>query len=796
MKTIDSSTMGNTAVGSKLAGFHECKYVSSDNKDDLFNRMYIDIIKALRFVGYIDSKSDYPHLMKIKNNSMTIDEVIFNLNNHLRENNTSKKCNKLVELIESEGSLWANYNYDLKGVHDHFYLNDLEITACSGNPFYEEKNEVLNLVRLYDELVLNKYKGKKNVKLINDPGTMKDFCCEINRAYCSMKSSNSRALENAFNQFSKDSRVESFINIRKNNKIFYQLVKKETDSVEEPQDSSLTDNNIQYLSSSLPTPVLLPTAVTSMQVTSPNPFDEDDPPELVQLKATYSALVEAPYKKQYSKTTKKLKLENEKIGSIDEFCRALNEIKNSTNGTLASTRYQLLVKFVENEMVAKIIGRMEGIPNDFYIKPTEALCRNGELLESVLNKYVNAETPTLRTGHIEKITEDLKNKTLRDNILIELEPNDHVRVITFPNDKDKIALVLSKLLEGHKVYGTFNEKIAEYLKISGLGAYMQLQPLPNKTLHVELNHDSPDSVNGKIDNLTELMNFMRKHLKDINTELADLPPRPAEWASLEQLQEYFYQQILAFETHSSTYNGVKSAKEWVQDCWIKLFSQVNSETFFGAKKDEPIDTIKNLRQAFHSKVRHDNYEKSVLNSPEYKVIDQGLGRMQKQAQTLHDLIARNTISTDITENLTSALRYSMASECVELKQQSKSINFNHFISKAKVVIPIATVASLIFLAVFPPAAPIAAAVLFSAALIYLFTKFKPKLETSAASKQLSSAMTGLVYQLPFQLVSHDVSWGEAWKDRKGPIMQAIKSWWSGSEAPAPNLSESLNPSPE
>ncbi|EPM2818468.1 hypothetical protein AB9H26_17020 [Yersinia enterocolitica] len=138
----------------------------------------------------------------------------------------------------------------------------------------------------------------------------------------------------------------------------------------------------------------------------------------------------------------------------------------------------------------------------------------------------------------------------------------------------------------------------------------------------------------------------------------------------------------------------------------------------------------------------------------------------------------------------------MASECVELKQQSKSINFNHFISKAKVVIPIATVASLIVLAVFPPAAPIAAAILFSAALIYLFTKFKPKLETSAASKQLSSAMTKLVYQLPFQLVSHDVSWGEAWKDRKGPIMQAIKSWWSGSEASGPNLSESLNPSPE
>ncbi|HEN3664386.1 TPA: hypothetical protein U5E42_004228, partial [Yersinia enterocolitica] len=211
---------------------------------------------------------------------------------------------------------------------------------------------------------------KKNVKLINDPVTMKDFCCEINRAYCIMKDSTSRALENAFNQFSKDSRVESFISIRKNNKIFYELVKKETDSVEEPQDSSLTDDNIQYLNSSLPTPVLLPTAVTSMQVTPPNPFDEDDTPELVQLKATYSALVEAPYKKQYSKTTKKLKLENEKIGSIDEFCRALNEIKNSTNGTLASTRYQLLVKFVENEMVAKIIGRMEGIPNDFYIKPT------------------------------------------------------------------------------------------------------------------------------------------------------------------------------------------------------------------------------------------------------------------------------------------------------------------------------------------------------------------------------------------------------------------------------------------
>lgn len=765
MKTIDSSTMGNTAVDSKLVGFHECKYVTSDNKGDLFNRMYIDIMKALCSAGYIDSKSDYPHLMKIKNNSMTIDEVIFNLNNHLRENNTSKKCNKLVELIKSEGSLWANYNYDLKGFHDHFYLNDLEITACSGNPFYEQQNEVLNLVGLYDELVLNKYKGKKNVKLINDPGTMKDFCCEINRAYCSMKDSTSRALENAFNQFSKDSRVESFISIRKNNKIFYQLVKKETDSVEEPQDSSFTDDNIQYLNSSLPTPVLLPTAVTSMQVTPPNPFDEDDPPELVQLKAMYSALVEAPYKKQYSKTTKKLKLENEKIGSIDEFCRALNEIKNSTNGTLSSTRYKLLVKFVENEMVAKIIVRMEGVPNDFYIKPTEALCRNGELLESVLNKYINAETPTLRTGHVEKITEDLKNKTLRDNILIELEPNDHIRVINFPNDNDKIALVLSKLLEGHKVYGTFNEKIAEYLKVSGLGAYMQLQPLPDKKLYVMLNNDTPDSVNDKIDKLSELMAFMSKHVKNISTVLDNFPTRPAKDAGLKQLQQHYYEKMLSFKTPLSTEAGQRgsSISTWIQDKWAKLNDKANSETYFGAEKDAPIETIEKLRQAFNSYLRHENHEKSALNSPEYKIIDQGLDRIQKQAQTLEDLITKNIIAKDMTDNLTLALRYSMASECVELKQQSKSINFNHFISKAKVVIPIATVASLIFLAAFPPAAPIAAAVLFSAALIYLFTKFKPKLETSAASKQLSSAMTGLVYQLPFQLVSHDVSWGKLGK---------------------------------
>ncbi|WP_315850471.1 MFS transporter permease, partial [Yersinia rochesterensis] len=594
------------------------------------------------------------------------------------------------------------------------------------------------------------------------------------------------------------SRVESFISIRKNYKIFYQLVKKETDSVEEPQDSSFTDDNIQYLNSSLPTPVLLPTAVTSMQVTPPNPFDEDDPPELVQLKAMYSALVEAPYKKQYSKTTKKLKLENEKIGSIDEFCRALNEIKNSTNGTLSSTRYKLLVKFVENEMVAKIIVRMEGVPNDFYIKPTEALCRNGELLESVLNKYINAETPTLRTGHVEKITEDLKNKTLRDNILIELEPNDHIRVINFPNDNDKIALVLSKLLEGHKVYGTFNEKIAEYLKVSGLGAYMQLQPLPDKKLYVMLNNDTPDSVNDKIDKLSELMAFMSKHVKNISTVLDNFPTRPAKDAGLKQLQQHYYEKMLSFKTPLSTEAGQRgsSISTWIQDKWAKLNDKANSETYFGAEKDAPIETIEKLRQAFNSYLRHENHEKSALNSPEYKIIDQGLDRIQKQAQTLEDLITKNIIAKDMTDNLTLALRYSMASECVELKQQSKSINFNHFISKAKVVIPIATVASLIFLAAFPPAAPIAAAVLFSAALIYLFTKFKPKLETSAASKQLSSAMTGLVYQLPFQLVSHDVSWGEAWKVRMGPIIQAIKTWWSGSEAPEPNLSESLNPSPE
>lgn len=774
--------------------------------DDLFNEIEIKITKVLYDAGYMENITNYPHLEKIKGGSSTVDEILINLNNHFRENSDGAKCKKLIKLIKKGQGLGLNKDYELVKYKDRFYLNSSGVSTLSGNPFWEQ-DEVSKLIDLYGTMTSKKYGGDDAVKLKDGLSTMADFCCEINRIYTCITPLHLIKLKPILKEFANHKDVKCYIDLREDKKNFYQFVKKEIGPVEEQIDPAKTQDNIQFFTavSDVSAPILSPATEKRSLAPSYNPFFEEEQellPEAKQLseldllKATYSAIVDGPYQKNHS-LDEILKLTNENISSVADFCRELNKIKNNTNGTSSRTRYKLLVDFSQNEEVKKLIGIMEGAPKDFYVKPTVGLCNNGLLLERMLNEYVNIEKSMLRAGHVKKIRNDLKNITLRDNISIELEKNDHVMIRDFPDDNRKIALVLTALLEQHQSKGTLSQKIAEFLKISRLGAYMQLQPLPDNKIHVVFNRDNLASVNGKIDNLAELMNFMQKHLKDVNTELANLPQRPAEGASLEQLQKYFYQQILAFETQSSTYDGVKSVKEWVKKYWGKLLGHADSETFFGAKmKYKPIDTIKNLRQAFHSNLRHENYEKSALNSPEYKIIDQGLGRMQKQAQTLHDLIARNIIPTDITENLTAALRYSMASECVELKQQSKSINFNHFISKAKVVIPIATVASLIVLAVFPPAAPIAAAILFSAALIYLFTKFKPKLETSAASKQLSSAMTELVYQLPFQLVSHDVSWGEAWKDRKGPIMQAIKSWWSGSEAPGPNLSESLNPSPE
>ncbi|HHH0903399.1 TPA: hypothetical protein ACPZPW_002145, partial [Yersinia enterocolitica] len=55
--------------------------------DTLFNEIEIKITKALYYAGYKGNLSDYPHLKKIKENSSAIDEILINLNDHLRENN-------------------------------------------------------------------------------------------------------------------------------------------------------------------------------------------------------------------------------------------------------------------------------------------------------------------------------------------------------------------------------------------------------------------------------------------------------------------------------------------------------------------------------------------------------------------------------------------------------------------------------------------------------------------------------------------------------------------------------------
>ncbi|HHL2498195.1 TPA: MFS transporter permease [Yersinia enterocolitica] len=766
---------------------------SNGKENILSNEMKVMLSKlSLKYSGLIE---------KLKN-TCSFDDFMDYFNVFLKESDHNH--DKLFKSFSDDKKLELSDMYEMQKKSNYFYLlsknvNGLEVIEVSTNPFENVAPEVKVMLELYDIEVAAKYNNDKCIKLNNSISTREDFCDEINRIYACISHPRFSTLKPILDKFTKHKDVKHHIGRRENNKIFYQFVKKEICPIEEQKNPAKTKENIDFLTavSDVSASILSPATEKLTPAPPYNPFEEELLPEAKQLseldllKAIYSAIVDGPYQKSHS-LDERLKLTNENINSVAEFCRELNKIKNNTNETFSSTRYTLLVKFSKDEEVKKLIGIMEGTPKDFYVKPTVELCNNGKLLETVLNQYL-----TEKPDRKKKIDKILKDEMIKSNITIELKNNNQVGIISFPDDHERIASILTALLKNHELNGSLSGEIERYLKKSHLGAYMQLQPLPDNKIHVVFNCDNLASVNGKIDNLAELMNFMQKHLKDINTELADLPQRPAEGASLEQLQKYFYQQILAFETQSSTYDGVKSVKEWVKKYWGKLLGHADSETFFGAKmEDKPIDTIKNLRQAFHSNLRHENYEKSALNSPEYKIIDQGLGRMQKQAQTLHDLIAKNIVPTDITENLTSALRYSMASECVELKQQSKSINFNHFISKAKVVIPIATVASLIVLAVFPPAAPIAAAILFSAALIYLFTKFKPKLETSAASKQLSSAMTELVYQLPFQLVSHDVSWGEAWKDRKGPIMQAIKSWWSGSETPGPNLSESLNSSPE
>ncbi len=332
--------------------------------------------------------------------------------------------------------------------------------------------------------------------------------------------------------------------------------------------------------------------------------------------------------------------------------------------------------------------------------------------------------------------------------------------------------------------------------MSRLGAHMQLQLLLNgDSVHVALNQDTEESIRDKITHLSELTDFIGKHLKYVNTQLNDIPALPAKGTSLKELQEYYFDQTLAFDIHPSMYTEPQgmfiSAKRWLNVKWGNIIGDVTAKTYFGREGDKPIDTIRNLREILNRNLNNQNYEKTALNNYKYQVIDEGLNRIEEQAKTLNNLISKRMLSVDMAKKVTFAFCYSVASECVDLKQQSKSINFNKFLTRVKVIAPLAAVLSVgILVAGVGGAtlAPILAIGICCIGLYYLLTKCKPKLEKSEMSKQLTDAMPGLVYQKDFHLDSHDVSWGEAWKYRKG----AIKSWWSGEQVAAPTLSEPSN----
>lgn len=770
--------------------------------DDLFNEIEIKITKALYDAGYTENISGYPHLKKIKENSSSVDEVLINLNDHLRENNNETNCKELVKLINNGQDLGINNDYRLDACKDRFYLNSSGVSTLSGNPFWEQ-DEVSKLIDLYGTMTSKKYGGDDAVKLKDGLSTMADFCCEINRIYTCITPLHLIKLKPILKEFANHKDVKCYIGRRENNKIFYQFVKKEIGPVEEQKNLTKTEDNINFLTvvSDVSASIFSLTTNKPTQVSSYNPFEDELLPEvkpsseLDLLKENYSKIVDGPYQKSHPHD-EKLKLKNENISSIDEFCRELNKIKNHTNEMLSSTRYKLLVEFSKHEEVKNLIGIMEGTPKDFYVKPTVELCNNGLLLERMLNEYINIEASTLRAGHVKKIRNDLKNITLRDNISIELEKNGHVMVRYFPDDNRKIALVLTALLEQHQSKGTLSQKIAEFLKISQLGAYMQLQPLPGKLkIQVSVNQDTVESVNDKISHLSELMDFIGRHLKHINTVLINFPTRPGEGASLAQLQEYHYAQMLAFDIHSSNYTeprgNIISAKRWIQAKLGKVIGNVTKKTYFGGENDKPIDTIKNLREILNRNVNNQNYEKSVLNGFKYQILNEGLERIEKHAQKLEHLVTHHLVSEDMAKNLTFALCYSIASECVDLKQQSKSINFNKFRSKAKFVVPMVAALSVGVLiagslsTVLAPLAPILAIGICCFGLYYLITKCKPKLEKSEMSKQFTLAMENLVYQKDFLLDSHDVGWMEAWKYRK----EAIKRAGKASVMPADNLSE-------
>nr|WP_050130720.1 hypothetical protein [Yersinia frederiksenii] len=526
-----------------------------------------------------------------------------------------------------------------------------------------------------------------------------------------------------------------------------------------------------------------------------NPFLVPEP-KIEQLINLYNEKVVNAY------NGKKVITLTENIDTIERFCQEINRIKNSTSQSSQSSRFNLLVDFFKNKEVDDLLGKMRGYPEDFYVKGCEVNCANGLLLQKILNEYVNGldkNKSLSQSDHYKKIKTDLGNLTSSTTVSIELESNGNIIIRNFPESNEKIALMLTELLKKHKSNGSFSEKIAEYLKVSRLGAHMQLQLLLNgDSVHVALNQDTEESIRDKITHLSDLMDFIGKHLKYVNTQLNDFPALPAKGTSLKELQEYYFDQTLAFDIHPSMYTEPQgmfiSAKRWLNVKWGNIIGDVTAKTYFGREGDKPIDTIRNLREILNRNLNNQNYEKTALNNYKYQVINEGLNRIEKQAKTLNNLISKRMLSVDMAKKVTFAFCYSVASECVDLKQQSKSINFNKFLTRVKVIAPLAAVLSVgILVAGVGGAtlAPILAIGICCIGLYYLLTKCKPKLEKSEMSKQLTDAMSGLVYQKDFYLDSHNVSWGEAWKYRKG----AIKSWWSGEQAAAPTLSELSNSAP-
>ncbi|CFR09263.1 Permease of the major facilitator superfamily [Yersinia frederiksenii] len=791
-------------------------YINSGEKqqggDDTFDKIKTEVIQNLRSL-----KIKKPELYENIENCCSLQDLVNNINSYLNENKSKSECRSFIDLIRQNNHSKLNEKYEIKEVHDHFYPmaqnnkddGKVKLVNESNNPFDVPTPKVEELLELYRIDVIGKYKGRKAIELEGDVCTIEDFCHEISKVYGRITSHLNSNLKPILIDFAKRDDVRNVIGTQKKNSFFYQIIDKEHQVINERDNEFSTKDNIHYFQSRPTVARAEPILLKPGELTAPivpnqrqvvvrpseahgNPFLAPEP-KIEQLINLYNEKVVNAYNGKKDITLA------ESIDTIEHFCQEVNRIKNSTSQSPQSSRFNLLVDFFKNKEVEDLFEKMNGYPEDFYVKGSEVTCDNGLLLQKILNEYVNGPDKNkslLQPEHYKKIKSDLGNLTPRSTASIELESNGNIIVRNFPESNEKIALMLTELLKKHKSNGSFSEKIAEYLKVSRLGAHMQLQPLLNgDNVHVALNQDTEESIRDKITHLSDLMDFIGKHLKYINTQLNDFPALPAKGTSLKELQEYYFDQALAFDMHPSLYTEPQgmfiSAKRWLNVKWGNIIGNVTAKTYLGGENDKPIDTIRKLREILNRNLNNQNYEKTALNNYKYQVINEGLNRIEKQAATLDYLISNRLLSVDMAKKVTFAFCYSVASECVDLKQQSKSINFNKFLTRVKVIAPLAAVLSVgILVAGVGGAtlAPILAIGICCIGIFYLFIKCKPKLEKSEMSKQLTDAMSGLVYQKDFYLDSHDVSWGEAWKYRKG----AIKSWWSGEQAAAPTLSEPSN----